>query len=353
LILFLPGGGERYIRLATRIDKVFVNGKLFVDQGDYTDQRAGRMVRSTINCGSGGRMKRSAWLAAIALLAVSGSGYLAAKGPKVLTVLNPLDDGSGGADWAGYGRTHGEQHFSPLTQISDRNVKGLGLAWSIDLGNGNSVSTPLAVDGVLYFTTGYSLIHAVDAATGKKLWEYDSKAAEASGFRLRQGWGSRGIGWSNGKIFAGTHDGRLIAIDAKSGKLVWSAQTYGPDEPRYITGAPRAFRDMVIIGHGGADVAAIRGYVSAYDAETGKLRWRWHTVPGNPGDGSGGEDLDRRMVEIWRRRHRLECHHLRSGHRHRLSRHRQRFALEPQAAQPRRRRQSLSLLDRRARRKDR
>ncbi len=230
-------------------------------------------------------MKRKAFVAAIALLAIGGSSYIAAGGPKALTALNPLDDGSGGADWAGYGRTHGEQHFSPLTQISDKNVKGLGLAWSMDLGNGNSVSTPLAVDSVLYFTTGYSLIHAVDAATGKKLWEYDSKAAEASGFRLRQGWGSRGIAWSNGKIYAGTHDGRLIAIDAKTGKLVWSAQTYGPDEPRYITGAPRAFRDMVIIGHGGADVAAIRGYVSAYDSETGKLRWRWHTVPGNPADG--------------------------------------------------------------------
>jgi len=202
-----------------------------------------------------------------------------------------LDDRSDGADWAGYGRSYGEQHFSPLKRIDDRNVSRLGLAWSIDLGPGNSVSTPLAIDGILYFTTGYSVIHAVDAATGKSLWTYDSKAAEKSGFRLRQGWGSRGIGWSRGKIYAGTHDGRLIALDARSGKLLWSAQTFAADEPRYITGAPRAFRDMVIIGHGGADVGAIRGYVSAYDADTGALRWRWYTVPGNPADGFENEAM--------------------------------------------------------------
>src|ERR1700712_460104 len=109
-----------------------------------------------------------------------------------------LIDGSNGRDWSGFGRTYGEQHYSPLTEVGDGNVAKLGLAWSLDLKPGNSVSGPLAVDGVLYFTTGYSIIHAVEAATGKPLWVYDPKAPEASGEKLRQGWGSRGIAWWNG-----------------------------------------------------------------------------------------------------------------------------------------------------------
>ncbi|WP_439533878.1 PQQ-dependent dehydrogenase, methanol/ethanol family [Polymorphobacter sp.] len=196
-----------------------------------------------------------------------------------------LSDNSDGRNWSGFGRTYGEQHFSPLTQINDSNVAGLGLAWFKDLPPGNSVTGPLVVDGVLYFTTGYSVVNAVDARTGEELWVFDPKAPEASGHKLRQGWGSRGIAWWNGKIYTGTQDGRLIAIDAKTGKQVWSSMTMGKDDKRFISGPPRAFDGKIIIGHGGADVAAIRGYVTTYDAETGKQLWRFHTVPGNPADG--------------------------------------------------------------------
>ena len=196
-----------------------------------------------------------------------------------------LHDGSDSANWGAFGRTYGEQHFSALDQINAGSVDKLGLAWSMDLPPGNSVSGPLEVAGTLYFTTGYSIIHAVKVATGKQLWVYDPKAPESSGRKLRQGWGSRGIAWWNGKIYTGTQDGRLIAIDAATGKPIWSKLTIGKDDARFISGPPRAFDDKVIIGHGGADVGSIRGYVTTYDAETGEQLWRFYTVPGNPADG--------------------------------------------------------------------
>nr|WP_245196506.1 PQQ-dependent dehydrogenase, methanol/ethanol family [Sphingomonas jejuensis] len=196
-----------------------------------------------------------------------------------------LTDGSDGRDWPGFGRTYGEQHFSPLDQINAGNVGELGLVWSLDLPAGNPATGPIAVGGVIYFAAGYSVIRAVDAATGRLLWTFDPKAPEASGHKLRQGWGSRGIAYWNGKLYTGTQDGRLIAVDARTGRQVWSAQTFGRDEQRFISGPPRVFDGKVIIGHGGADAAPIRGYVTAYDAESGRQLWRFHTVPGNPAEG--------------------------------------------------------------------
>jgi quinohemoprotein ethanol dehydrogenase len=231
----------------------------------------------------------------IGLLAVCGVGAAFPvvgqnhPAPSLDSTTRYLDNGDGG-DWPGYGRTFGELHYSPLAQIDQGNVDELGLAWSLDLGHENSVTQPIAVDGVLYFATGYSLVHAVDASSGKLLWRYDPRAAEAAGDNLRAGWGSRGIAWWNDKIYTATQDGRLIAIHAKTGKPAWSVQTFEKDSARYITGAPRVFDGKVIIGHGG-DVGKLRGYVTAYDAETGKMRWRFYTVPGNPADGFENEAL--------------------------------------------------------------
>lgn len=194
-------------------------------------------------------------------------------------------DSSGGKDWPGPGRSYGEQHFSPLSDINGGTVAQLGLAWSLDLPVGNSVTQPIAVDGVLYFTTGFSVLHAVDAPSGRTLWTYDPDVLDVAGDRLRSAWGSRGIAWWDGSIYTATFDGRLIAVDAASGKLKWSVQTTNPDDGYYITGAPRAFDGKVIIGNAGADTANVRGYVTAYDARTGKNVWRFYTVPGNPGDG--------------------------------------------------------------------
>ena len=218
----------------------------------------------------------------------SGEGDNGASSPaigKPAEWLAQLFDGSDGRDWPAFGRTYGEQHYSPLDQVNEGTVGRLGLAWSFDLPAGNPATGPIAIDGILYFASGYSIAHAIDAATGKLLWTYDPKAPEASGHKLRQGWGSRGIAYWNGKVYIGTQDGRLIAIDAKTGKPVWTAETMAKDDNRFISGPPRVFDGMVVIGNGGADEAAIRGYATAYDAETGAQKWRFYTVPGNPKDG--------------------------------------------------------------------
>ena len=196
-----------------------------------------------------------------------------------------LADAADGRDWPGFGRTYGEQHFSPLAEIDTASVGKLGLAWSMDLPPGNSATGPIEIAGTLYFARFYSEVNAVDAVTGKLLWKYDPKAPEASGVRLRQGWGSRGVAWWNGKIYTATQDGRLIALDANTGKLLWSTQTLDSGDPRFISGPPRVFDGKVLIGNAGADEAGIRGYVTAYDSETGKQLWRFWTVPGDPAKG--------------------------------------------------------------------
>jgi len=204
-----------------------------------------------------------------------------------------LADNSSGNDWAGYGRTYGEQHFSPLNQISAQTVDRLGLAWFMDLPAGNTATIPVEVDGVLYLSYGLGVVRAVDVRTGKQLWEHDTKAGERAGQRLRQGWGIRGVGYWNGKVYTGTPDGRLVALDAKTGTQVWSVQTCD-DDGRFITGAPRLFDGKVIIGHGGADSASIRAYVTTFDAETGRQLWRFFIVPGDPA--KGFEDKTQEMA---------------------------------------------------------
>ncbi|HEV8444683.1 MAG TPA: PQQ-dependent dehydrogenase, methanol/ethanol family [Steroidobacteraceae bacterium] len=196
-----------------------------------------------------------------------------------------LTTGTDGHNWAAYGRTFDETHYSPLAEINRGTVPRLNLAWTLDLDVTNNLSTPLAVEGVIYVASGYSFVHAVDAKTGKLLWRYDPEVAKVAGNKLRTGWGIRGLAFWKGRLFVGTHDGRLIAIDAKTGKPVWSVQTLDPNDGSFISGPPRVFNDKVIIGFGGADFGPIRGYVTAYDTNTGKQLWRWWVVPGDPSKG--------------------------------------------------------------------
>ena len=197
-----------------------------------------------------------------------------------------IADDADGKNWLAYGRTYSETHASPLKQIDTSNVSRLGLVWSIELPDViNGATQPLAVDGVVYFTGGPSLVHAIDVRSGKLLWRFDPKTNHISTKKMRYAWGPRGIAYWNKKIYVGTNDGRLIAIDAANGKQVWSQMTVDIDDQRTITGAPRVFNGKVIIGHGGAEFGPVRGYVTTYDAETGKQLWRFYATPGDPAKG--------------------------------------------------------------------
>jgi quinohemoprotein ethanol dehydrogenase len=200
----------------------------------------------------------------------------------VLTSLGVAQANDG--DWPGYGRSDDQQHYSPLAEINRSNVASLGLAWSMDLPLGNTATEPVEVGGVLYFASGLSIVHAVDAVTGMQLWQYDPEVGKVAGLNLRVGWGVRGVAWWQGKLYVGTQDGRLIALEAKSGKPVWTQHTYGEDLAAYISGAPRVLGGRVLIGYGGSDGLS-RGYISAYDASSGKFLWRFYTVPGDPSKG--------------------------------------------------------------------
>lgn len=185
-------------------------------------------------------------------------------------------------NWLTYGRTYDEQRFSPLKQINDQSVGQLGLAWFVDLDTRRGQeATPIVIDGVMYFTTAWSKVFAVRAATGEKLWSYDPQVPPEWAINTCCDVVNRGAAVWQGKIFVGTLDGRLIALDATNGKLLWETLTIDPKSRYSITGAPRVVKGKVLIGNGGAEFG-VRGYISAYDAETGKLSWRFYTVPGDP-----------------------------------------------------------------------
>ncbi len=198
-----------------------------------------------------------------------------------------LADEAQTAEWLAYGRTHNERRFSPSDQINTGNVGRLKVDWFMDLpGDVGLVSTPLVVDGTLYFVGTMNVVRAVDARTGKLLWTYDPEVAKEIAGKRRTGWKhNRGISFYEGKLFGATWDGRLFALDAKTGKQLWIVRTFGLDQALYITGAPKAFNGKVLIGNGGTESGPTRGWVTAYDADTGKEAWKFYVVPGNPADG--------------------------------------------------------------------
>ena len=211
--------------------------------------------------------------------------------PANVTAKRLLNATSEPSQWMTYGGSYNEQRYSRLTQINKNNVKDLGLSWYVDLdSNLSQDSTPLYIDGVLYVTTPWSIVYAYDASTGKEIWRFDPKTPREWARKVCCGLVTRGIAAWNGKIYTGTLDAKLTAIDAKTGKQVWSTLTLdksrmdNPTERYSITMAPRVVNGMVLVGNSGSEFG-VRGYVSAYDAETGKLLWRFYTVPGNPADG--------------------------------------------------------------------
>ena len=231
------------------------------------------------------------WLAAL----VAGQAALAAQ---------PAGPGAG-ADWLAPGGDAAESGYSRLAQITGANAGRLGLAWSLELPNeGPLESTPLAVDGTLYFTGGHAEVYAVNGATGAQLWKYDPQTWKVAPLRLNFAVCpvNRGAAYAQGRIFAATIDGRLFALDARTGKLLWSVQTL-PERGYYTsTGAPRTFAGKVIIGNGGGDIG-MRGYITAYDQVTGKQVWRFYTAPGSPEqnrpENNGGDPAMERAAATW------------------------------------------------------
>jgi quinohemoprotein ethanol dehydrogenase len=215
-----------------------------------------------------------------------------------------IDDGalraadSDAANWITYGRTYSEQRFSPLKQIDEQSVSRLGLAWSMDFPTLRSYeATPLVKDGVLYTTGAWSVVYAMDARTGTPLWTYDPHVAKDHSKFVCCDVVNRGVALFKGRVYLGTLDGRLIALDGKTGKPAWEQQTTPKDGPYSITGAPRIAKGRIVIGNAGSEYA-VRGYVSAYDAETGQLAWRTYTVPGDPAQPGESEAL-RRAAKTW------------------------------------------------------
>ncbi|MGC4395313.1 PQQ-dependent dehydrogenase, methanol/ethanol family [Hydrogenophaga sp. T2] len=186
-------------------------------------------------------------------------------------------------DWPTHGLDYAETRHSRLDQIHTGNVKDLGLVWSYNLESKRGVeSTPLVVDGIMYVTASWSVVHAIDVRTGQRIWTYDPQVPREAGFKGCCDVVNRGVALYEGKVYVAAYDGRLVALDAATGQRLWEKDTIIDRRFSYtITGAPRVVKGKVIIGNGGAEYG-VRGYVTAYDAKTGEQKWRWFTVPGDP-----------------------------------------------------------------------
>lgn len=237
------------------------------------------------------RLTQAAIAISLGLVLSAGAALAQTKGSPdhIKAVTSAVDSASIKAntatsnDWPTIGLDYAETRFSKLNQINTDNVKKLGLVWSYNLESSRGVeATPVVVDGIMYQTASWSVVHAIDARTGKKIWSFDPGVDREKGYKGCCDVVNRGVAVYKGKVFVAAYDGRLIALDAATGAKVWEKDTLIDHDHSYtITGAPRAFNGKVVIGQGGAEYGA-RGYVTAYDTETGNQAWRWFTVPGDP-----------------------------------------------------------------------
>jgi len=240
------------------------------------------------------------WIAGLASLALLGCNVSTGGGSAGDGVTAELLKAPPGDEWLSYGRDQAEQRFSPLDQINTGNVKDLGLAWFADLDTARGQEgTPLVIDGKIYTTTAWSKVKAYDAVTGKPLWDYDPEVPGEKAAKVCCDVVNRGLAAWGDKLFFGTLDGRLIALDRETGKEAWSQVTIDQSMDYSITGAPRVIDGKVIIGNGGAEFG-VRGYVTAYDAETGKQLWRFYTVPGGPEEEGKEPEYLAKARETWK-----------------------------------------------------
>lgn len=203
-------------------------------------------------------------------------------------------------NWLTHGRTYSEQRYSPLDRINAENVGQLGLAWTYELREPRAAeATPIVVDGVMYVTSAWSIVSALNAATGEQIWIYDPETPRSRGQYACCDVPNRGVAVYDGKVYVATLDGRLIALDARTGRELWDVVTVDQEQPYTITGAPRAAKGLVYIGNGGAEYG-VRGYVSAYDADSGELRWRFYTTPNPRGpDNAASDSVREAALATW------------------------------------------------------
>jgi len=247
---------------------------------------------------------RIAGLCVLLVVVLIGSQGQAAPAAANVTQERLLNTAKEPSQWLTYGGNFEEQRYSRLKLINTETVKDLGLAWFADYdSNLSQNSTPLYIDGVIYASIPWSYVYAFDAKTGKELWRFNPKTPRDWARKVCCGLVNRGIAAWNGKIYVGTFDAKLIAIDAKTGQQIWATSTLDeskkalPTERYSITMAPRIAKGKVIVGNSGSEFG-VRGYISAYDAETGKLLWRYYTVPGNPAEGFENEQM-RKAAQTW------------------------------------------------------
>ncbi len=241
--------------------------------------------------------KKFTLVTGIGLIAVSA---VVAQNSKTITDAVLKNAGKTGAEWPSYGLTPGETRYSPLNQISASNVSRLGLAWSYDVGDGggNQEATPLYSNGTIYSITNWSVVYAVDARTGKEKWRWDPEVNQTKVRpKLCCGVVNRGIALYNGKVIAPINDGRLDALDAETGKVVWESRVSFSQESYTLTMAPRIAHGKVVIGVAGGEFP-VRGFFAAYNADTGAFAWRFYTVPGDPSKGFENDAM-RKAAATW------------------------------------------------------
>ena len=187
-------------------------------------------------------------------------------------------------NWLAHGRDYNEQRYSPLDQINTETIQNLELEWSLDMGTTRGLeATPIVDNGIMFVSSTWSVVHAIDAKTGEELWVYDPNVPRSWARKVCCDVVNRGVAVWKGKVYFGTIDGRLISLDSKTGSVIWEINTLIDKEKDYtITGAPRIANGKVFIGNGGADMGGVRGYVSAFNVDNGNLEWRFFTVPGDP-----------------------------------------------------------------------
>lgn len=246
-------------------------------------------------------LRTALWSALLVAGSTLAALTLSAQAPRQVDDALLLSPPAG--EWLTYGRDYAETHHSPLTQIDQSNVARLGVAWSVEVGSqGKLETTPIVHDGVLYGTSTWSVVYAIDIGTGTLKWRWDPALVKGGfsqgGSRFCCGPVNRGVAIYKGKVYVGLLDGRLVALNAQTGHVEWAVQTTPVGSDYSITGAPRIVKGKVLIGNGGGEYG-VRGYLTAYDAESGKQVWRWYVVPGDPSLGMEDASMER-AVKTWR-----------------------------------------------------